>query len=198
MIPVALSKDLAPGDIAPARHKGLSLVLWRDEAGIAQAWEDRCPHRGVRLSLGFMRDNRLACLYHGWQFDTEGRCRAIPAHPELNPPSTIRTRPYDLIEKAGIIWVDLSSGDDRPLIAPAEGVWHGARSLAIRATKHDTRAALVMDEGQWRLSADRLLALHTPEEGITMVHLAVRDASHREQAASWLLRLRDTLEETSC
>ena len=198
MIPVGLSIDLRHGDIMPARHYDEPVVLWRDAQGIAHAWEDRCPHRGVRLSLGFMRNDRLACQYHGWQFDRDGHCRVIPAHPSLNPPSTIRTRVYEVVEKAGMLWVDFANRGARAAIAPAQGNWYGVRSLAIRAPENETRASLVLEEGQWRLSADRLLALHTPQVGITMVHVAVSDESARLKAAQWLTHLRDTLEEIVC
>lgn len=198
MIPVGLSSDLLTGDIAPVRHRDDAVVLWRDEQGTLRAWEDRCPHRGVRLSLGFVRNGRLACQYHGWQFDTAGQCRVIPAHPALNPPSTIRTSAYDAVEEAGLIWIDFHSRGQRPLTPPAHGVWHGVRSLAIRAPEREIRAALMIETGQWRLSGDRLLALHMPQPDIGMVHLAIRDAQGRREAAEWLVRLRDSLEETAC
>lgn len=198
MIPVALSMDVVFGDIVPVRHEVQELVLWRDEEGMVHGWEDRCPHRGVRLSLGFIRNNRLACLYHGWQFDHEGRCRAIPSHPSLNPPSTIRTENFRVEEKAGLIWIALRNDAERPLVPPAEGAWHGVRSLAIRATLAALREALVLETGQWRVSSDRLLAVHSPEEEITMVHMAVSDASARVKAAEWLLDLRDSMEEIRC
>ncbi|GIS36806.1 MAG: hypothetical protein Ct9H90mP8_2260 [Pseudomonadota bacterium] len=31
--------------------------------------DNRCPHRGTRLSLGFFSGKQLACLYHGWQLE---------------------------------------------------------------------------------------------------------------------------------
>ena len=64
--------------------------MWRDSDGVAHVWEDRCPHRGMRLSLGFVRGDQIACLYHGWRYDAAGQCRYIPAHPQLTPPETIR------------------------------------------------------------------------------------------------------------
>ena len=42
-----------------------NIVLWRDENGAVHALEDRCPHRGARLSLGWNLSDRLACWYHG-------------------------------------------------------------------------------------------------------------------------------------
>ncbi|GBQ91805.1 Rieske (2Fe-2S) protein [Asaia krungthepensis] len=198
MIPVALSRDIAEGEVVPVRHDGQEMVLWRDAVGKLQAWEDRCPHRGVQLSLGFIRENRLACLYHGWQYDHEGRCRVIPAHPALNPPSTIKTHAYTVVETAGMIWVTMAASDERVPRAPAEGAWHGVRSLAIRASEDETRRALVLDQHYWRISADRLIAFHMPEPNVAMVHLAVRDETSLRREADWLLRMRDTLEEIAC
>ena len=59
-----------------------NLVLWRDEHGAVHALEDRCPHRGARLSLGWNLGDRLACWYHGVEVDGTGTVRNVPAvHP---------------------------------------------------------------------------------------------------------------------
>ena len=41
-----------------------NLAIWRDESGIPHVIEDRCPHRGARLSLGWNLGDRLSCWYH--------------------------------------------------------------------------------------------------------------------------------------
>lgn len=58
-----------------------------------------CPHRGMRLSLGFIRGDQVACLYHGWHYDA-GQCRYIPAHPQLTPPETIRVQAFETAERS--------------------------------------------------------------------------------------------------
>jgi len=35
------------------------IVLWRDASGNVNALEDRCPHRGARLSLGWNLGDRV-------------------------------------------------------------------------------------------------------------------------------------------
>jgi phenylpropionate dioxygenase-like ring-hydroxylating dioxygenase large terminal subunit len=80
---VAVADDIEPGTSAGTRLFDQELVVWRDRDGASHVWEDRCPHRGMRLSFGFVRGNHIACLYHGWAYDTAGQCRAIPAHPDL-------------------------------------------------------------------------------------------------------------------
>ena len=56
-----------------------NLVLWRDDDGKVHATEDRCPHRGARLSLGWNLGDRLACWYHGVEVDGTGTVRKVPA-----------------------------------------------------------------------------------------------------------------------
>lgn len=105
--PVALSSDLETATSSGIRLDGRELVVWRDDKGEAHVWEDRCPHRGMRLSFGFVRGDHLACLYHGWQYDRTGQCRYIPAHPDLEVPSTITVPVFKTREWAGIIWASL-------------------------------------------------------------------------------------------
>eukprot|EP01035_Chromulina_nebulosa_P001961 gene1961-biopygen1701 len=101
---------------------GTEIVVWRDNKGAAHVWEDRCPHRGMRMSFGFVRGDHIACLYHGWEYDTAGQCRYIPAHPELEVPATIKVQTYAMEERDGIIWTRLSEGGDAadiPRLGPA-------------------------------------------------------------------------------
>ena len=64
---VTLAGGVETGTSMGTRLFGEEIVVWRDENGVAHTWEDRCPHRGMRLSMGFVRSDRIACLYHGWQ-----------------------------------------------------------------------------------------------------------------------------------
>ena len=57
---------------------GQPLVLFRGGGGQAAALVDRCPHRNVPLSAGRVTGGRLACPYHGWEFDGQGMCQAVP------------------------------------------------------------------------------------------------------------------------
>src|SRR5256885_2975938 len=41
-------------------------TLFRSALGVL---EDRCPHRGVNLSLGKVNGSWLQCSYHGWSLD---------------------------------------------------------------------------------------------------------------------------------
>ncbi|MDJ1006313.1 MAG: Rieske (2Fe-2S) protein [Paracoccaceae bacterium] len=108
--PVALAADLQPGAAAGVVVDGAEVAIWRDTAGTPHAWEDRCPHRGMKLSFGFVRGERLACLYHGWEYDGGGQCRYIPAHPDLDVPASICVNRYSAADAAGLLWVASGTG----------------------------------------------------------------------------------------
>lgn len=81
---VACLKDLDPRRPFAFTLLDQDLVLWWDAAaGQWRAFADVCPHRLVPLSEGRINARgELECPYHGWSFDGEGRCTAIPQAPE--------------------------------------------------------------------------------------------------------------------
>ncbi|MEC9463928.1 MAG: Rieske (2Fe-2S) protein, partial [Pseudomonadota bacterium] len=119
-IPVAISADIEPGTSAGTLVNGEERVVWRDDKGEIHVWEDRCPHRGMRMSFGFVRGDHIACLYHGWRYDTAGQCRYIPAHPDLDVPQTIKVPTFAATERAGIIWMAPEGADAVELSALPE------------------------------------------------------------------------------
>lgn len=137
---VALGADIEPSTSAGTRLFGHELVVWRDAGGAVHVWEDRCPHRGMRLSFGFVRGDHIACLYHGWRYDTAGQCRFIPAHPDLEVSPMIRTRTYPCRERAGLIWVRWGAPAEEAEPAPVAA--SPLRSLYLEAPAARLAAAL--------------------------------------------------------
>ncbi|GAB2227418.1 hypothetical protein Droror1_Dr00009239 [Drosera rotundifolia] len=85
------------------------LVLYRDGEGVIRCHENRCPHRLAKLSEGQLVDGRLECLYHGWQFDGEGKCVRIPQLPVgAKIPLQACVRTYEVKDSQGVIWVWMS------------------------------------------------------------------------------------------
>lgn len=105
--PVSSSKGLSPGSVMAVELLGEELAVWRAEDESIHAWVDRCPHRGMRLSKGFVRDNSLNCLYHGWQFGTDAGCKRIPAQPDMKVPPAVCASSYSACDAGGLIWVSL-------------------------------------------------------------------------------------------
>ena len=108
--PVGLASNLTDAKPIAATVLGEDLVIWRAKDRIC-AWKDLCVHRGVRLSLGTVCNNRLRCAYHGWEYNRDGQCEFIPAHPETRMPAKARASAvYQAREHAGLIWVNLGDG----------------------------------------------------------------------------------------
>ncbi|MBO9539551.1 aromatic ring-hydroxylating dioxygenase subunit alpha [bacterium] len=101
---------------------GVPLVLFRDADGRASALADRCSHRNVQLSRGWVEDGCLTCPYHGWAFDAAGQCVKIPALCDGDPiPKKSAVQAYPLIEQQGYVWVYVGDGDpeaQRPFHLP--------------------------------------------------------------------------------
>jgi nitrite reductase/ring-hydroxylating ferredoxin subunit len=113
-VPVALSADIPRVAVAPGWIPGLEIALWRSASGRIAASSNRCPHRGMRLSHGFVRGENLSCIYHGWSFGPDGSCVRIPAHPGLTPPETINTQNKTVREAGGLVWVCDGSPNSLP------------------------------------------------------------------------------------
>jgi phenylpropionate dioxygenase-like ring-hydroxylating dioxygenase large terminal subunit len=103
--PVADAAQLPPGTLKAVRLLERDIVLWRDSDGTVHAWEDRCPHRGTRLSIGRIVDDQLICAYHGWRFASSGRCVHFPALPAVTPPESACARAYRAAEQYGLVWL---------------------------------------------------------------------------------------------
>lgn len=199
--PVALAALIDPGTSSGTRLLGREVVVWRDAAGTVHAWEDRCPHRGMKLSFGFVRGDRLACLYHGWQYDGEGRCRYVPAHPDLDVPASIRVATYRVAERAGFVWISLDGdGADGPDVdaggtlpvrslyvdAPAEGTASAFAAAAVPGFDADRGGSvhLLRRHGE---AGELVAALQPVAADRSALHLALGNA--RGDALEARLRL---------
>ncbi len=105
--PVAAAGELARSGPVAARVLGRELALWRSDSGKLQAWEDRCPHRGTRLSAGRVAGETLTCAYHGWRFGTDGRCMHVPSQPRQRLPENACAKVFRTEERYGLVWVCL-------------------------------------------------------------------------------------------
>ncbi|HTZ99845.1 MAG TPA: aromatic ring-hydroxylating dioxygenase subunit alpha [Candidatus Aquilonibacter sp.] len=131
---VAWSSSVPPGSLLPIRILDRDLVLWRGQSGL-HAWRDLCIHRGSKLSLGkvSLRNNAdcVACPYHGWEYNVNGECVHIPAHPDQPPPLRARVEDFSVREKHGLVWICLGTARGAQVEVPSfpEGEAPGFRSI---------------------------------------------------------------------
>lgn len=101
---VTLSKHLKAGKPLPLEVAGEKVVFFRDEAGHPRALLDRCPHRGVRLSLGKVENGCLECPFHAWKFDGSGAVKHIPLNPDAKRERLFATS-FPVREVGGLLWL---------------------------------------------------------------------------------------------
>lgn len=124
--PVLRREELGAEPVG-VRLAGHEIAVFRAADGAIGALEDRCPHRGMRLSLGRVEDGRLVCSYHGWRWAADGRGES-PGTPAAKPCA----RRYDAVERYGMIWVKAA---DRAAAFPRLSVdgWFEVARLRHRA-----------------------------------------------------------------
>jgi phenylpropionate dioxygenase-like ring-hydroxylating dioxygenase large terminal subunit len=108
--PLAVSDALGEGEVLAVNLLEQPLLLTR-AGGVARAFRNRCPHRGVPFALPaatVQPCRRLVCPYHGWTYDLKGRLRAAARESEFLEPFNRDDWPLDGLacqELAGLIWV---------------------------------------------------------------------------------------------
>ena len=111
MIPNQWYVILESGEIKNNQVKGFTrfgekIVAWRDPNGKLGVFRDRCPHRGIQLCLGKVKDGHLQCPFHGFEYDSTGKCVLIPANGKASqPPDYIRANAYPVREANGFVYV---------------------------------------------------------------------------------------------
>ncbi len=88
------------------------LVIFKNKANKISILQDKCIHRHVSLSQGWVKNDCLVCPYHGASFDISGACVKVPSVPEGDRLPRRKVKSYKHhIDKYDYIWVNLSNND---------------------------------------------------------------------------------------
>jgi len=121
-IPAAMSSELAAdGDPMRLLLLGEKLIAFRDSASRVGVMDHRCPHRCASLFFGRNEQGGIRCVYHGWKYDTEGRCTDmpnLPAHQDFK--DKVRAKAYRTAERNGLIWVYMGAEETAPPLPDLE------------------------------------------------------------------------------
>ncbi len=141
--PIASSSDLPLRHVYQGQLWGRELAVWRADDGFVNVWENRCLHRGVRLTIGLNEGRELRCLYHGWRYaNRTAGCTYIPAHPADAPARTICNRTYPGVEAHGLIWSAVDPADD----FEAPEVLDETEAFALRPIPVSAAPSLVLSQ----------------------------------------------------
>ncbi|HTL88669.1 MAG TPA: Rieske 2Fe-2S domain-containing protein, partial [Leptolyngbya sp.] len=136
--PVAFSRDIVDQPYA-AKLLDERLVLFRLSDGSVTTARDICLHRGVPLSLGWLKNDILICRYHGVQYDQSGHCICIPAEPDAAIPARLKLKTYPTIERYGLVWVRLV--DNGEVHFPDFNEWNDPDYIQVLPDSVDIDAA---------------------------------------------------------
>lgn len=136
--PIASTSDLPNRHVYQAQLLGREFAVWRADDGFVNVWENRCLHRGVRLSIGINDGSELKCQYHGWRYaNRTAGCTYIPAHPSDAPARTICNNTYPTQEAHGLVWAGETAAGE---LSPLEGF---EASTALRPVPVDAPHEMV-------------------------------------------------------
>jgi 5,5'-dehydrodivanillate O-demethylase oxygenase subunit len=108
--PVYHSADLQVGRPVPLRVMGETFTLYRGGSGQVFLVAARCPHRGMQLSAAWVEGDAIRCFYHGWKFESDGRCSEQPAE-ESSFCDRVPIKTWPVREYLGMIFAYLSDGE---------------------------------------------------------------------------------------
>jgi phthalate 4,5-dioxygenase len=143
--PVALVEEFDPTRDARMAHRplkavrllGQDFILFKDEQGRWGLLDRDCPHRNADLAFARHEGDGVRCPFHGWKFDTTGRCLDTPGEPEGSRLcERVRQGAYPVLERSGVLFAWLGAPDQAPpfpafdcFVAPAthtfayKGLW---------------------------------------------------------------------------
>lgn len=112
--PVCLSRDLR--DLPyPVRLLSEDLVAFRLPDGTTGLVGSRCPHRCASLEYAQVREHGLMCSYHGWAFDSRGRCTDMPLEPvDSKLKNEVKHTWYPTQDWGGVVWCYMGPEKENP------------------------------------------------------------------------------------
>ena len=153
---VVLESDEVGAQPIGVTRMGEKLVFWRDAQGKVRAAVDHCPHRGVALSAGSVVDGHVQCPFHGFEFDSTGKCVLVPANGRGGVvPAKLLLNTYPTHEAHGLIWIWW--GDAPAADLPVPEFFENLDNSFVYASAHDP-----WDAHYSRVIENQLDVVHLP------------------------------------
>ena len=173
--PVAAAGELTEKEpIRAVKILGEELVIYRDKKGRYGLVGEHCPHRLASLAFGRVDEEGIRCPYHGWKFDSSGKCLKQPAEP---PESTFKDRikhsAYPVEYLGGLLYAYLGPAPTPILPRWDVLVWENGRRWIVKESVIDCNWLQPMENS---VDPSHLYWLH----GDT-AHLAPRVKKYAEQ-----------------
>ena len=186
---VGFASDIpGPGDAAPVDLAGWPLVLVRGKDGVIRAFHNICRHRAMRVVPEPLKGaSALACPWHSWTYDLEGRLFARPqfagerAGDDGSPRDGLGLKPVRAAQ-----WLDLVFVNIDGTAAPFEDhIRPLAKLLApLDLSRLERAEGWALDyPGNWKISVEGAVEEYHIPFGHSQLYRGVRRAHSRLDAA---------------
>jgi len=113
--PIATAEEVTDLPLS-VRVLGEDLILFRTpQAGYGLVYP-RCAHRGTSLLYSKIEERGIRCCYHGWLFDTRGRCLEQPCERDCGKVAKYRQPWYPVEERYGLVFAYLGPLERQPVL----------------------------------------------------------------------------------
>ncbi len=109
---VCLEDELQTKNPLSKKILGQEIVVFKTESSNIEIIENRCCHRNVALSMGYVKGEHLKCAYHGWEFNGKGKCVHIPSLSDAGEiPLTACVKKYEVKILNHMVWAFFGEED---------------------------------------------------------------------------------------
>lgn len=162
---VASSEIAQPNDYLVRNAVGRSVLLTRDEDGVAHAFLNYCRHRGAEPAQGCGNARRFSCPYHAWVYDSKGQLVGMPLRDRFDG---FDFAAYGLVElpteeRHGFVWVVLQPDHPIDVAAHLGELDAEIGSLGCEKTQYYSSLPEAPLAANWKSVAEGVLeGLHVP------------------------------------
>lgn len=121
------------------------VLLYRGDSGRVIALDNRCCHRGAKLSNGRREGDDIRCMYHGLKFDATGQCTEIPGQDRIPPKLCVKS--YPMVQRGRWLWIWMGDPEraDPALIPDAYSLNHPEWRMKPGYLHYDAHYQLISD-----------------------------------------------------
>ena len=98
------TSSIRPNKLYKTQIWNKDYVFWKHQ-GLYYALNNDCSHRGASLSGGKLKDNKVVCPYHAYEFENTGKLTHVPGLNFTNTPCK-NQESYAVLEKNGWIYLN--------------------------------------------------------------------------------------------
>ena len=114
--PIGFTEELkTQGPPVKIRLLGEEFVVFRNSEGLGLLGL-HCSHRGTSLEFGRVEASGIRCCYHGWLYNSRGKCLEQPAEPKVVHSGTGVQHPAYRVQEAGGLIFGYIGPEPAPLL----------------------------------------------------------------------------------